>query len=382
MHFSTLVYYELKKLFSNRIGVLLLSAVAVFMLVVSAQRYHREPEERNVWDKEQTLDGSRMDDSFFEDILFFLDEKAEPGEGSRGHHARIYAQTVFRYNDPTVTWYGPESYDNWSADLFYETRERVIGEFADAFFLTEEEKVYWASQEASMEKPFVYRSTRDIQMILETYQFSLVMTCMLTGLFLSGVFAGESEKRTNALVYSSKYGHRKTLVAKLIAGCLLSFLMGCLMLLVADLPVVFFSGLHGLDAPWYMVMPFSGITMKAGWMILLHTVVFLLGSVLTGLLTMVLSLWFDKVIAAAGTVFTLVILDLFLSVPTSLRSLSQIRYLTPGSVLMNTNVPDMRLVKLFGKYLISLQTGPIVYLFLSGFLILISVPLFRRRCRR
>lgn len=233
--------------------------------------------------------------------------------------------------------------------------------------------------EESNPKPFIYRSTTDVQNLRDTYQFTITITCSLIAVFLSGSFAGESEDKTDSLIYSSKYGHKYAVATKLMAGCTFSLAIGIMMLLMTHIPVAIFSGLHGLDAPWYMVMPFSMMSVKAWQMLLLHTVVYILGCILTGLLVMMLSLLFDKSMAAAGIVFALILCDLFGSVPTHMRVLSQIRYLTPISVLLNSNVPDMRLTKLFGTYLISFQTGSLLYLLCGLLLVIVTVRIFRRR---
>ena len=81
-----------------------------------------------------------------------------------------------------------------------------------------------------------------------------------------------------------------------------------------------------------------------------------------------------------GFVFAFVLADLFLAVPTKWRMLSQIRYLTPISVLLNTRVQDLRLTKLFGIYLNPFETAPILYILCSAFFIIISIPIFYRRC--
>ena len=382
MRFQTLVFYEVRKILSNRIGVLLLAGAAFFLLFVMSWRYINAPEDRNVWERESELDGRIMDEAFFEEFHRVYFDENDGEKQDLWLQARKYMTKVFRYSRPSSGVYGPEFYDDWSADLLYSTREDVIHDFADEFCLTEEERAYWKEREALIGRPFTYRSTRNVQMVRDSYQFTLVMTCMLIGLFLSGSFAGETEKRTDALVYSAKHGHGKTLAAKMTAGCLFSLITGCVMLFAAQIPVAVFGGLQGLNAPWYMVTPFSSISIKAWKMLLLHTLVLLLGCVLTGVLTMLLSMLFDRSIAAAGSIFVLVIADLFLSIPTRLRILSQIRYLTPCSVLLNTNVPDMRLIRVFGKYLISLQAGPFLYLLLGVVLVAASLPLFQRRCMR
>ena len=65
MLFWTIYRYELKKIFSHRIKLLILLAVAAFLFVVSAQRYFSDPSEQQSWQTEQSLDGRVMDENFF-----------------------------------------------------------------------------------------------------------------------------------------------------------------------------------------------------------------------------------------------------------------------------------------------------------------------------
>ena len=373
--FMTLFSYEFKKIFSPRMKLLVLSAVAAFLFLASAQRYFTENPETDAWKAERLLDGRLMDEVFFSEMR--EDDNADPDGLWR--YATLHVMRVFKYNEPTSIIHSSEERENWTEEQFYATRERVIREFEDAFFLTNEEKNYWEQLENANEKPFVYRSTRAIRNLRDTYQFSAAITCMLIAVFLAGSFAGEGENRTDAIVYSSKLGHGYTLAAKLAAGCVFSLAISVIMLFAAHIPVVIFSGLHGLDAPWYMVMPLSRLSIKAWKMLLMHSLVCILGCVLTGLLTMVLSLVFGRSITAAGTIFVVILLDLFGNVPTSMRLLSQIRYLTPITILLNTDIPDMRLTKLFGKYLISFQIGPLIYGLCGMILVVAAVRIFRMR---
>jgi hypothetical protein len=354
-----------------------LIAVAAFLFFASAQRYFGVNPETNAWKAEHLLDGRIMDEDFFAELR----EDSNPDPGAMWRYATSYAMTVFSYNEPTSIVHSSEERANWTEEQFYTTRKRVIGEFADAFFLTRDELAHWEESEEKISKPFVYRSTRDIENIRATYQFTLTITCMLIAVFLSGSFAGEIETKTDALIYSSKYGHICAVGTKLAAGCTFSIVIGILLLLMTHIPVIIFSGLHGLDAPWYMVMPFSELSMKAGHMLLLHALVYIIGCILTGILTMLLSLLLNRSMGAAGTIFAIILFDLFGNIPTSMRLLSQVRYLTPITVLLNTNVPDMRLTKIFGRYLISFQTAPILYVLVGLFLIIMTVRIFRRRYR-
>ncbi len=306
MLFWTLYLYELKKIFSHRIKLLVLLVVAAFLFFVSAQRYFTDVPETNAWKAEQLLEGRTMDDDFFTEMR----EDSSPDVGGLWRYATSYARTVFSYNEPTSIVHSSEERANWTEEQFYTARKRVIGEFADAFFLTRDELAHWEESEEKISKPFVYRSTRDIENIRATYQFTLTITCMLIAVFLSGSFAGETETKTDAV---------------------------------------------------------------------LHALVYIIGCILTGILTMLLSLLFNRSMGAAGTIFAIILFDLFGNIPTSMRLLSQVRYLTPITVLLNTNIPDMRLTKIFGRYLISFQTAPILYVILGAILIIMTVRIFRRR---
>ena len=373
--FMTLFSYEFKKIFSPRMKLLVLAAVAAFLFFASAQRYFTENPETDAWKAEHLLDGRLMDEVFFSEMR----EDHNPDSNGLWRYAKLFSMSIFGYNRPTSIVYSSDKEDEWTEEKFFATRERVISEYEDAFFLTKKEKNYWAELEKENTKPFIYRSTRDMLNIRETYQFTVTITCMLIAVFLAECFAGERENRTDAIVYTSKLGHGYTLAAKLAAGCAFSLVISVVMLLAAHIPVVIFSGLHGLGAPWYMVMPLSRLSIKAWKMLFMHSLVCILGCVLTGLLTMVLSLVFDRSITAAGIIVVAILLDLFGNVPTSMRLLSQIRYLTPITILLNTDIPDMRLTKLFGKYLISFQVGPVIYVLCGIILVAVAVRIFRMR---
>ena len=66
--FNMSYLYELKKIFSHRIKLLVLLAVAAFLFFVSAQRYFTDVPESNAWKAEQLLDGRTMDENFFTEM--------------------------------------------------------------------------------------------------------------------------------------------------------------------------------------------------------------------------------------------------------------------------------------------------------------------------
>jgi hypothetical protein len=55
-------------------------------------------------------------------------------------------------------------------------------------------------------------------------------------------------------------------------------------------------------------------------------------------------------------------MDLFLSIPPGLGLLSQLRYLTPAQVLINSSMADPRLLRVFGLVLTPMQSAGLLYL--------------------
>ena len=68
MLFWTIYRYELKKILSHRIKLLVLLAIAAFLFIVSAQRYFSDSSEQQSWKTEQSLDGRIMDENFFTEM--------------------------------------------------------------------------------------------------------------------------------------------------------------------------------------------------------------------------------------------------------------------------------------------------------------------------
>lgn len=82
---------------------------------------------------------------------------------------------------------------------------------------------------------------------------------------------------------------------------------------------------------------------------------------LTGAAVMALSVWLQNAMAVTGIVGAMVTADLFITVPARLRVLSQMRYLTPIQIMINSAMTDPRLILLFGRYVTPLQAAAMLY---------------------
>jgi hypothetical protein len=91
-----------------------------------------------------------------------------------------------------------------------------------------------------------------------------------------------------------------------------------------------------------------------------------LGCLVIGALVMLFSVLFMNSMAAAGIVCLGLVMDLFLSILPGLGLLSQLRYLTPAQVLINSSMADPRLLRVFGLVLAPMQSAGLVYFVLTA----------------
>ena len=82
--------------------------------------------------------------------------------------------------------------------------------------------------------------------------------------------------------------------------------------------------------------------------------------------------------AAAGIICVGLVMDLFFSIPPELGLLSQLRYLTPAQVLINSSMADPRLLRVFGLVLTPLQSAGWLYLVLLVTAAAVVRNLYRR----
>ena len=109
---------------------------------------------------------------------------------------------------------------------------------------------------------------------------------------------------------------------------------------------------------------FSSYPFTSGKLLLIYTGLFLLAGLLIGAAAILLSRVLNNVIAAGGVICFTVLADLFLTIPPKFSVLSQIRFLTPLQVLVNSSMADPRLVRIGSTYLTVFQIAGILYVML------------------
>ena len=358
--YGELLRFELRKIFRGRITILALAVSAGMLLGIALVNYLVvSPYDRGVYEREAALEGRALDDA----LLAELAEEAEEAGGLSGiepdspyYHLAGY---ISRMQGTYLTiGEGPESETGnkeLSAESIYQMREDLLEYIYDYFRLSDADKQWWKDKEILIEKPFVWQANFGIYS----------MKSVFGAVCLAGVYAGEKGYRTDSFVLSTREGKSSLWLVKFIAGEIFALAAGTLLLVAGLFPHLLFNGLYGINAPWQLIVPLCAYPYTAGQMLVRYILTYYLGCLVIGALVMLFSVLFMNSMAAAGMICLGLVLDLFLSLPPYLGLLSQLRYLTPAQVLINSSMADPRLLRIFGLVLTPLQSAGLVYLILT-----------------
>ena len=373
--FAELLRFELKKIFLSRITVLALTISAGMLLGITMINYIViNPYDRDVYEREAALEGRPLDDA----LLAELAEEAEKTGGLSeiepdspyyhlaGYISRMQGAYLTIRNDIVETMSEDAELKSergaLTAESVYQMREDLLDYIYDYFRLSDADKQWWKEKEAAIEKPFVWRANYGIYAMKTSFGAAMDLFCMIAAVCLAGVYAGEKNHRTDSFTLSTREGKRSLWLVKFAAGEIFSLIAGTLLLIAGLLPHVLFNGLHGIDAPWQLIVPLSAYPYTAGHMLALYILTYYLGCLVIGALVMLFSVLFMNSMAAAGIVCLGLVMDLFLSIPPGLGLPSQLRYLTPAQVLINSSMADPRLLRVFGLVLTPMQSAGLLYL--------------------
>ena len=383
MHnFGTLLGFELKKLLINKVTILMLFLFTGLLFGITMLEYLViAPDDRYVAQREFALEGKKLDDIMLKRIE---DEAEKYGSLTRIDGNSIYyhlAQYLIRalgtyLNVPDTV--SAVSTTPLTAESFYQNRENTLEYLFDNFLLEENEKAFWRSKESEITKPFTWKANYGISAMRRNYGMLITLAMLTIGICLSGIFASESRYRTDALIECTMEGKGTLPLVKILAGELFSLIVSFLLLAAAQLPNILFNGFHGFETACQIIAPFFSYTWTSGKLLLVYTGVYFLASLLIGSIAIVLSKLINNMIAVSGCICFTVLLDLFTTIPSEFRILSQIRSFTPLQVLINSSVMDPRLLRVGQRYLTVFQSAPIIYGVITIVLCLITISISRK----
>ena len=382
-NFGTILKYELKKLVQNRASIIAIFGCAAFMLGVTFLNYLViSPQEQYVYEQEQSLDGSPIDDALLSDIA---EEAREYGSLIRIPRDSLYhyiSENLYRMLIDYTDVEGVSdlaSGESLTAENLYQTREDVMTYLYDYFCLSDAEKDYWSKQRQAIKKPYVWHSNYSVYLIVRNFYSVSVMYAMIAGICLSGVYAGEKSLRTDALTYCTKYGRNKLSLAKFVAGEIYSLTVGMILLIAMNIGNIVFNGFRGSQSCWQLITLFSDYPYTIGKMLLIYLGIYALSCLLIGATVMFLSLVLQNMVAVAGFFCFATVLDMFISVQPRFRYVAQLRYLTPVQILINSTITDPRLLKVGNHFLTAFWEAAILYVLLTCLIFAMTMIVYRRR---
>ena len=367
--YAELLCFELKKIFLSRITILALAVGAGMLLGITMINYVViNPYDRGVYVRESALEGRLLDDALMAELA---EEAAEAGGLSRiepdspyyhlaGYISRMQGTYLTIGND-----YGSEAGNReLTSESIYRMREELLDYIYDYFRLSDADKQWWKEKENLIEKPFVWQANYGIYSMKSIFGAAMNLFCMIAAVCLASVYAGERSHGTDSFVLSTKEGKRSLWLVKFAAGEIFALAAGTLLLIAGMVPHVLFNGVHGINSPWQLIVPLCAYPYTAGQMLARYILTYYLGCLVIGALVMLFSVLFMNSMAAAGIICVGLVMDLFFSIPPELGLLSQLRYLTPAQVLINSSMADPRLLRVVGLVLTPQQSAELFYLVL------------------
>ena len=260
----------------------------------------------------------------------------------------------------------------------YELREKEIAQRMETQGLSDQEKEWWYSREAEVQKPFVFRPHRGPAGLLRAFQALGFFLLLLSAIGLSGTYARETGDSMNQLLLCSRYGKRELYTVKLLAGFTWILAAALMVFLSVLIPYLGLYGMEGTEEMLQLVKPLSMLPYSIGHMLAVYTGIYLLSAVLFAAVTMLLSVVTQNQLATICGLMGYLLIDLFVEVPDRYRVLQIIWFLRPNAILMNAGFSNYRLIRLADRFLLNYQAAPVVYLVIIIAALLVGRQKYRR----
>jgi hypothetical protein len=310
-------------------------------------------------EKYQEIDDRAVDQSLLNELKEMSDDAGNIQDENRKGYEQLSA-----WMEETIGYRAPIK--EIDIDTVYSKREKNIQEGYDAMRLTQGEIGFWANKEKELDKPFLFHETIRSSGILEGTTNYMLLMAIIIGASLSMIFASETQRKTDPMLRVAINGNKELYFAKILAG--MSYIFGCIIVLLAT----FYAyaacrwGITGMDCMVQSYLPLARIDMTIGELLVIILMLLFCGILLISSFALFLS----NVTRNGVATMTIVIgsfiglLVATLHVPLKLRMLSQILYMLPGTMVSSSILYDYRLIRI-GKYFMSYQIAPIVYILFS-----------------
>ena len=378
-NFGTIYKYELKKIVCKKLFIIL--AILMFALTVFTPfsnligNYIEDgtPIESNLSYYKETqagikaISGRKIDIDLMRETMEAYKKVPTVPDYTKTDEYKKYARP---YNEVFAILRGPmemkfEEFQKWEPDEeeYYKKRTESIEQLWSEIGLTDGEKQFFRDKDKEIEKPLTYYYHDAYDILLSDYQTIGIMVLVMIAIVLSGLFPGERAMKTDQLILSNKLGKKTTFLAKMSAGITVGLGTSVILTLSLFAVVLGYFGTEGYDLMMTVFFRDYTYPVTVGTGCIICYAILQVVALLWSIFVMAISEFIKNGMATLATTMLIVIVGGMISVPDQFRVIGQIWDWLPTSYLAFWNVFDERTLPMFGKYFLSWQVLPVLYLF-------------------
>lgn len=243
---------------------------------------------------------------------------------------------------------------------------------------SEAEKAFLISQYQKLETPFYYEYADGWKSLLEYAPSTIMLTVLVCGFFVSGIFSNEFQLKSDSIFFSAKLGRNRAVTAKIGAGFLIITVIYWVSMLLYSVVVFMLLGTGGAGCAIQTGMggwkSFYNITYLQDY--ILTMLGGYLGSLFVLTVSMLISAKLHSTVLAVTTPFILLLIPSFLS---GVSALSGILGVLPDQLLQISDVISaFNLYQIGGKVIGAIPVIMILYLILYCFLLPVLYRVYRK----
>lgn len=403
-----MIWFEIKKVLSRKSGKLALALLGAIVLFISYWAVYEVEwvneqgvtehgigaiqklrEAKKEWEGELTLE--RLRQALQENARINETPEAQSADVTENNIAYSWRQGISDIRSLMVRSFCDFSdYDYYRADTltagdmenFYTNRVLSLKEWleredvADQF--SQAEREYLVERYEALETPIRYDYSEGWQQLFQYSPAVLMLIALFLGFLTAGIFSGEFSWKSDAVLFSSRYGRDRAVRAKVLAGFLLVTAVYWAAFLIYSGMVLAFLGTDGAGCPIQSYMggwkSFYNITFFQEY--LLIGLGGYVGNLFLLFLTMQVSAKTGSTVLAVLVPFALIFLPSFLS---EFQVLSGVLGLLPDQLLqMNLVTRYFNLYQLGSRVLGAARILPVLY----GVLTLLLPPVLYQVYRK
>lgn len=364
----SLFKYETYKILHNKLTIIVI-ALMVILTILMGVPLGQGNQTKEVHKAMLSMDGHIIDNNLMEEMNSSIN-RTDPD-----------------WNPDTWKWTGlnyivalveSSSEQVKTADQFYDLRANSQLKGMTEDHLTDGEIAWWGDKENVIKKPFTYISSYNARSLVDYIYNVLLLSLLLAAVCLSTVFAGEHRRGMDQIILSTKHGRCETFLAKLMAGFIFILVWTAILTALLVITIYAFSGLSGLKAIVQMEVPTSAYPLTFLQFFGSQLLILFSAAILFAAISMAFSEFLRNGIAVMGLMIGFYLATQFISIPKSIRLLSQTVAMLPTELINIWTLYDHRLVSIFGQYHTMLAVAPIIYILISVILCSIAWQAYRR----